>query len=90
MHPFDYLQINVSNGESVILLISYRDREDKKHFGHYPGSYVKPYVKSKGMKFEITREKRRSQRIQNLIIFFFQRNIEIFEKGKTFFIRDYI
>ena len=87
MHPFDYLQINVSNGESVILLISYRDREDKKHFGHspgVPGSYVKPYVRSKGMKFEITREKRRSQRIQNLIIFFFQRNIEIFFKEKIF------
>ena len=61
MHPFDYLQINVFNGESVILLISYRDREDKKHFGHYPGSYVKPYVRSKGMKFERTREKRRNR-----------------------------
>ena len=61
---FDQLAINRPNGESVILLRGSRDREAKKHFGPapgVPGSHTKPYVRSKGRKFEQARGKRRSR-----------------------------
>ena len=61
---FDQLAINRPNGESVILLRGSRDREAKKHFGPapgVPGSHAKPYVRSKGRKFEQARGKRRSR-----------------------------
>ena len=57
---FDQLVINRPNGESVILL---RGSRDRKHFGPVPGvtgSYAKPYVRSKGRKFEQDRGKSRA------------------------------
>ena len=57
---FDQLAINRPNGENVILLRGSRDRGTKKHFGKAPGlpdSNTKPYVRSKGRKFERTRYK---------------------------------
>jgi large subunit ribosomal protein L18e len=61
---FDQLAINRPNGENVILLRGTRDREAKKHFGKAPGlpdSNTKPYVRSKGRKFERARGRRRSR-----------------------------
>jgi large subunit ribosomal protein L18e len=61
---FDQLAINRPNGESVVLMRGTRDREAKKHFGPapgVPGSHAKPYVRSKGRKFEQARGKRRSR-----------------------------
>ena len=61
---FDQLAINRPKGESVIMLRGTRDREAKKHFGPapgVPGSHAKPYVRSKGRKFEQARGKRRSR-----------------------------
>ena len=61
---FDQLAINRPQGESVILMRGTRDREAKKHFGPapgVPGSHAKPYVRSKGRKFEQARGKRRSR-----------------------------
>ena len=61
---FDQLAINRPEGENVILLRGTRDREAKKHFGKAPGlpdSNTKPYVRSKGRKFERARGRRRSR-----------------------------
>ena len=61
---FDQLAVNRPKGESVILVRGSRDREAKKHFGPppgVPGSHAKPYVRSKGRKFEQARGKRRSR-----------------------------
>ena len=61
---FDQLAINRPNGENVILLRGTRDREAKKHFDKAPGlpdSNTKPYVRSKGRKFERARGRRRSR-----------------------------
>jgi large subunit ribosomal protein L18e len=61
---FDQLAVNRPNGENVILLRGTRDREAKKHFGKAPGlpdSNTKPYVRSKGRKFERARGRRRSR-----------------------------
>ena len=61
---FDQLALNRPKGESVILIRGSRDREAKKHFGPppgVPGSHAKPYVRSKGRKFEQARGKRRSR-----------------------------
>ena len=61
---FDQLAINRPKGEYVILVRGTRDREAKKHFGPapgVPGSHAKPYVRSKGRKFEQARGKRRSR-----------------------------
>jgi len=61
---FDQLAINRPNGENVIILRGTRDREAKKHFGKAPGlpdSNTKPYVRSKGRKFERARGRRRSR-----------------------------
>ena len=61
---FDQLAINRPKGENVILLRGTRDREAKKHFGKAPGlpdSNTKPYVRSKGRKFERARGRRRSR-----------------------------
>ncbi|MCQ2816637.1 MAG: 60S ribosomal protein L18 [archaeon] len=61
---FDQLAINRPKGEAVVLLRGSREREAKKHFGPapgVPGSHAKPYVKSKGRKFERARGKRRSR-----------------------------
>ena len=61
---FDQLAINRPKGENVILIRGTRDREAKKHFGKAPGlpdSNTKPYVRSKGRKFERARGRRRSR-----------------------------
>ena len=61
---FDQLAINRPKGENIILLRGTRDREAKKHFGKAPGlpdSNTKPYVRSKGRKFERARGRRRSR-----------------------------
>ena len=61
---FDQLALNRPNGENVILLRGTRDREAKKHFGKAPGlpdANTKPYVRSKGRKFERARGRRRSR-----------------------------
>ena len=61
---FEQLAVNRPHGESVVLLRGTRDREAKKHFGPapgVPGSHAKPYVRSKGRKFEQARGKRRSR-----------------------------
>ena len=61
---FDQLAINRPKGENVILLRGTRNRESKKHFGKAPGlpdSNTKPYVRSKGRKFERARGRRRSR-----------------------------
>ena len=63
-YTFDQLAINRPNGENVIILRGTRDREAKKHFGRAPGlpdSNTKPYVRSKGRKFERARGRRRSR-----------------------------
>ena len=42
-------------GANTVLLRASKDREAKKHFGRaagLPGSHTKPYVRSKGRKFE--------------------------------------
>ncbi len=61
---FDQLAINRPKGENVIIIRGTRDREAKKHFGRAPGlpdSNTKPYVRSKGRKFERARGRRRSR-----------------------------
>ena len=61
---FDQLAINRPNGENVILVRGTRDREAKKHFGKaqgLPDTNTKPYVRSKGRKFERARGRRRSR-----------------------------
>ena len=61
---FDTLAINRPKGENVVLIRGTRDREAKKHFGKAPGtpgSTAKPYVRSKGRKFEQARGKRKSR-----------------------------
>ena len=54
-YTFDQLALNRPTGKNVVLLRGTRDREAKKHFGRapgLPGSTAKPYVRSKGRKFE--------------------------------------
>ena len=61
---FDQLALSRPKGQNVILLRGTRDRETKRHFGRapgLPGSHAKPYVRSKGRKFEQARGKRRSR-----------------------------
>ena len=63
-YTFDQLALNRPNGENVVLLRGTRDREAKKHFGKAPGlpdANTKPYVRSKGRKFERARGRRRSR-----------------------------
>ena len=60
----DQLALLRPNGQNVILIRGPRDREAIKHFGPAtgtPGSHAKPYVRSKGRKFERARGKRRSR-----------------------------
>jgi len=61
---FDQLAINRPKGENVVLLRGTRMREAKKHFGRapgLPGSTTKPFVRSKGRKFERARGRRASR-----------------------------
>jgi large subunit ribosomal protein L18e len=61
---FDQLAVNRPKGENVVLVRGPRSREALKHFGRapgVPGSSAKPYVRSKGRKFEKARGKRKSR-----------------------------
>jgi large subunit ribosomal protein L18e len=61
---FDQLAVNRPSGQNVVLLRGPRDRETLKHFGRapgVPGSSAKPFVRSKGNKFERARGKRSSR-----------------------------
>lgn len=51
----DQLVMTAPTGTNTLLLRASKDREAKKHFGPAPGvphSHTKPYVRSKGRKFE--------------------------------------
>merc|ERR1712113_1122540 len=51
----DELIMTAPTGSNTLLLRASKDREAKKHFGRapgVPGSHTKPYVRSKGRKFE--------------------------------------
>merc|ERR1712224_742988 len=51
----DQLIMTAPTGTNTLLLRASKDREAKKHFGRapgLPGSHTKPYVRSKGRKFE--------------------------------------
>ena len=51
----DELIMAAPTGTNTVLLRASKDREAKKHFGPapgVPGSHTKPYVRSKGRKFE--------------------------------------
>lgn len=51
----DQLIMTAPTGSGTLLLRASKDREAKKHFGPAPGvkgSHTKPYVRSKGRKFE--------------------------------------
>merc|ERR1712083_1134075 len=51
----DELIMKDPSGSKTLLLRGSKDRESKKHFGPapgVPGSHTKPYVRSKGRKFE--------------------------------------
>lgn len=62
---FDQLALQAPKGENTILLQGPRKgREAVKHFGKAPGvphSKTKPYVRSKGRKFERARGRRKSR-----------------------------
>ncbi|CAG2062024.1 unnamed protein product [Timema podura] len=61
---FDQLAIRAPTGKKTVLMQGRRNaREAVKHFGLAPGvphSHTKPYVRSKGRKFERARGRRRS------------------------------
>ncbi|CAB3376110.1 Hypothetical predicted protein [Cloeon dipterum] len=61
---FDQLALRAPTGNNTVLLQGRRNaREAVKHFGPAPGvphSHTKPYVRSKGRKFERARGRRRS------------------------------
>lgn len=62
---FDQLALRAPTGWNTVLLRGpLKTREAEKHFGRppgTPGSTAKPYVMSKGRKFERARGKRRSR-----------------------------
>jgi large subunit ribosomal protein L18e len=61
---FDQLALTRPKGENVILLRGSRFRESMLHFGRapgLPGSTTKPFVRSKGRKFERARGRRASR-----------------------------
>ncbi|TKA30371.1 60S ribosomal protein L18-B [Salinomyces thailandicus] len=59
---FDQLAMRAPTGSNVILLRGPKNsREAVKHFGFGPHSHKKPYVESKGRKFERARGRRRSR-----------------------------
>jgi large subunit ribosomal protein L18e len=61
---FDQLAVNRPKGENVMLVRGSRMREAKLHFGRapgLPGSTTKPFVRSKGRKFERARGRRASR-----------------------------
>lgn len=66
---FDQLALRAPRGENTVLLQGARNaREAVKHFGPAPGvphSHTKPYVRSKGRKFEKARGRRASRGYKN-------------------------
>ncbi|KAF2722399.1 ribosomal protein L18e [Polychaeton citri CBS 116435] len=59
---FDQLALRAPKGSNVVLLRGPKNaREAVKHFGFGPHSHKKPYVESKGRKFERARGRRRSK-----------------------------
>ncbi|EMC95692.1 hypothetical protein BAUCODRAFT_122987 [Baudoinia panamericana UAMH 10762] len=59
---FDQLAMRAPTGSNVVLLRGPKNaREAVKHFGFGPHSHKKPYVESKGRKFEKGRGRRRSK-----------------------------
>ncbi|CAG2104851.1 unnamed protein product [Medioppia subpectinata] len=66
---FDELAVRSPRGENTVLLQGPRNaREACKHFGRAPGvphSHTKPYVRSKGRKFERARGRRASRGYKN-------------------------
>jgi len=61
---FDQLAVRAPTGKNTVLVQGVRTaREANKHFGPapgLPGSHTKPYVRSKGRKFERARGRRSS------------------------------
>lgn len=64
---FDQLALQAPKGSGTVLLRGSKNREALKHFGHrtsvaspHTHDSVKPYVRSKGRKFEKARGKRRT------------------------------
>jgi len=61
---FDQLAVRAPTGKNTVLVQGVRtSREANKHFGPapgLPGSHTKPYVRSKGRKFERARGRRSS------------------------------
>ncbi|UZJ51680.1 hypothetical protein CBS101457_001000 [Exobasidium rhododendri] len=58
----DQLALRAPKGSNTILLRGPKNaREAVKHFGMGPGSHAKPYVRSKGRKFEQGRGRRKSR-----------------------------
>jgi large subunit ribosomal protein L18e len=64
----DQLALRAPKGSNTVLLRGPKDREALKHFGHstsvanpHTHTNVKPYVRSKGRKFERARGRRRSR-----------------------------
>lgn len=66
---FDQLALKAPKGQNTILLQGPRkSREAEKHFGPapgVPGSHARPYVRSKGRKFERARGRRASRGYKN-------------------------
>jgi len=65
---FDELALRAPTGKNTVLLRGKRNaREAVRHFGAagVPGSHVKPYVRSKGRKFERARGRRQSRGYKN-------------------------
>eukprot|EP00586_Coscinodiscus_wailesii_P016727 CAMPEP_0172504628 /NCGR_PEP_ID=MMETSP1066-20121228/180430_1 /TAXON_ID=671091 /ORGANISM="Coscinodiscus wailesii, Strain CCMP2513" /LENGTH=120 /DNA_ID=CAMNT_0013280901 /DNA_START=355 /DNA_END=717 /DNA_ORIENTATION=- len=64
---FDQLALRAPKGGNTVLLRGPMDREALKHFGHrtsvnnpHTHTHVKPFVRSKGRKFEKARGRRKS------------------------------
>jgi large subunit ribosomal protein L18e len=59
---FDQLALRAPTGANTVLLRGKKNtREAVKHFGMGPGAHAKPYVQSKGRKFEKARGRRASR-----------------------------
>ncbi|KAG0231776.1 60S ribosomal protein L18 [Mortierella sp. GBAus27b] len=59
---FDQLALRAPTGANTVLLRGKKNtRESVKHFGMGPGAHAKPYVQSKGRKFEKARGRRASR-----------------------------
>jgi len=59
---FDQLALRAPTGSNVVLLRGPKNaREAVKHFGMGPHKHKKPYIESKGRKFEKARGRRRSK-----------------------------